>query len=185
VLALVGVLMNPFDEPLVGFTIALLEEVRGASTSAATVVTVIGLAGGVVTYAVLARPLDAWSEDALMVRGAFLVTAAAVVITTVPVVPVVAVGAFVASVGLNIAWLGLQHRTLTIRPGQVGATKAVLSTAELSGFWIPVAIGAAADAAGLVVAVGIYVLLGTTMIGLTKALASAGRRQRGRDRRPA
>ncbi|MDQ3977950.1 MAG: MFS transporter [Actinomycetota bacterium] len=184
-LALVGVLMNPFDEPLVGFTIALLEEVRGASTSAATVVTVIGLAGGVVTYAVLARPLDAWSDDALLVRGAFLVTAAAVVITTVPVVPVVAVGAFVASVGLNIAWLGLQHRTLTIRPGQVGATKAVLSTAELSGFWIPVAIGAAADAAGLVVAVGIYVLLGTTMIGLTNALASAGPRQRGRDRRPA
>jgi predicted MFS family arabinose efflux permease len=173
-LAFVGLLMNPFDEPLVGFTIALLEQVRGASTSAATVVTMIGLAGGVLTYAVLARPLESWSEDALLVRGAVLVTAAAVVITAVPVVPVVAVAAFTASVGLNLAWLGLQHRTLTVRPGQVGATKAVLSTIEFSGFWIPVAIGVAADAAGLVVAVGTYVLLGLAMIGLTKALARRG-----------
>ena len=170
-LGLVGLLMNPFDEPLVGFTIALLEQVRGASTSAATLVTVIGLAGGVLTYAVLARLLEGWSENALLERGAVLMTAGALVIALVPVVAVVAVAAFAASVGLNVAWLGLQHRTLTVRPGQVGTTKAVLSAIEFAGFWIPVAIGAAADAAGLVVAVGTYVVLGAAMIGLTRALA--------------
>ena len=177
-LAVIGLLMNPFDEPLVGFTIALLEQVRGASTSTATVVTMIGLAGGLLTYAVLARRLESWPEDALLVRGAALMTAAAVVIATVPVVAVVAVAAFTASVGLNLAWLGLQHRTLTLRPGQVGATKAVLSTVEFSGFWIPVAIGAAADAAGLVAAVGSYVLLGGAMMALTRALAPRRRLRR-------
>ena len=169
-LALVGLLMEPFDEPLVGFTIALVERVRGASASTATVVTFVGLAGGVLTYAVLARRLAQWSEGALLMRGAVMMTAAAAVIALVPVVAVVALAAFAASVGLNLAWLGLQHRTLTLRPGQVGTTNAVLSTIEFSGFWIPAAIGAAADAAGLVVAVGSYALLGTLMVGLTGAL---------------
>ena len=169
-LAVIGLLLDPFDEPLVGFTIALLEQVRGASAAAATTVTVLGLCGGMLVYAVLAKPLEAWSEDSLLVRGAALMTLGAVVIAAVPVVAVVAFGAFAASVGLNLAWLGLQHRTLTVRPGQVGTTKAVLSTMELAGFWIPIAIGAAADSAGLVAAVGGYVLIGLAMMALTRAL---------------
>ena len=68
--------------------------------------------------------------------------------------------AFVASVGLSLAWLAIQHRSLTLRPGQVGTTKAVLGTIESTGFWIPVAIGAVADRAGLTVAVGSFGMVG-------------------------
>lgn len=49
-------------------------------------------------------------------------------------------------------------RSLTLRPGQVGTTQAVLATIEFTGFWIPTAIGAIADHAGLSRAVGAYAL---------------------------
>ncbi len=170
-LGLVGLLMGPFDEPLVGFTVALLEQERGASTAAATVVAFVGLSGGLLTYAVLARRLEGTGDDRVLLGGVALMTAGAVAVATVPVLAAVALAAFVASVGLNLAWLALQHRSLTVRPGQVGTTKAVLSSIEFGGFWLPVAIGALADAAGLVPAVGAYGLLGAALMVLARASA--------------
>lgn len=83
------------------------------------------------------------------------------------VVAVTAAAAFVVSVGLNLGWLALQHRSLTLRPGQVGATKAVMAGVAFGGFWIPAAIGMVADRAGLGPAMWTFVLLG----GLVAALA--------------
>jgi hypothetical protein len=78
----------------------------------------------------------------------------------------------------------VQHRQLTLRPGQVGTTKAVLGTIESGGFWIPIAIGALADHAGLTAAVGSYGVLGAAIVALawrsgrrevSESRASAGR----------
>jgi predicted MFS family arabinose efflux permease len=170
-LGLIGLLMGPFDEPLVGFTIALLEQERGASAGAATLVAVVGLSGGLLTFTVLARRLERCPDDLLLGVGVVLMTGGAVTIAVLPLVPAVAVAAFAASIGLNLAWLAVQHRQLTVRPGQVGTTKAVLSTIEFCGFWIPVAVGAVADSAGLVAAVGSYGLLGAALMGLARSLA--------------
>jgi MFS transporter, FSR family, fosmidomycin resistance protein len=162
----IGLLMNPFDEPLVGFTIALLEQERGASTAAATVVAFVGLSGGVLAFTVLARRLGGVPDDRLLAGSVAAMTVAALVIAFAPVLPVVALAALVASVGLSLAWLAVQHRSLTLRPGQVGTTKAVLGTIESTGFWIPVAVGALADAAGLTAALGSYGVLGAVMVVL-------------------
>lgn len=165
-LGLVGALMVPFDEPLVGFTIALLEQDRGASAAAATVVAFVGIAGGVLAFTVLARRVEGVADDRLLVGAVTAMAAGAVVIVVVPALPVVAVAALVTSVGLNLAWLATQHRSLTMRPGQVGTTTAVLGMIGSSGMWIPMGIGVVADRAGLTAAVGCFALLGVVMVAL-------------------
>lgn len=172
----ISMLMGPFDEPLLGFTIALLEQERQASAAAATVVAVVGVSGGVVAFAVLARRFAAVPESTLLVAAAFTMTVGATAIAVVPLVAMVAVATFVAAIGLNLAWLALQHRTLTLRPGEVGATTAVISTIEVVGFLVPVAIGAVADRTSLSVAIGCYGVLGLALTGLAMAARRAERR---------
>ena len=166
VMGLIGLLMVPFDEPLVGFTIALLENDRGASAAAATLVAFVGISGGVLAFAVVARQFEGVPDHRLLLGAVAAMTAGAVAIAVAPVLPVVAVGALVTSVGLNLAWLAVQHRSLTLRPGQVGTTKAVLGTIESTGFWIPVAVGVIADRAGLTLAVGSFGIVGAAMMAL-------------------
>lgn len=175
-LGVIGLLMAPFDEPLVGFTIALLENDRGASASAATLVAFVGISGGVLAFTVLARRFEGVPDDRLLLGSVAAMTAGAVFIAVAPVVPVVAVGGLVTAVGLNLAWLAVQHRSLTLRPGQVGATKALLGTIESTGFWIPVAVGVIADRAGLTLAVGSFGIVGAAMMALAWWSAASGAR---------
>lgn len=165
-MGLIGLLMVPFDEPLVGFTIALLENDRGASVAAATLVAFVGISGGVLAFAVLARRFEDVPDDRLLLGSVAAMTAGAVAIAAAPVLPVVAVAGLVTAVALNLAWLAVQHRSLTLRPGQVGVTKAVLGTIESTGFWIPVAVGMIADRAGLTLAVGSFGIVGGAMMGV-------------------
>lgn len=164
VLGVIGLLMVPFDEPLVGFTVALLEQERGASASAATTVAFAGLAGGVLAFTVLARRFEGVEEDRLLLGGVAAMTAGAVTIAVVPVLAVVAGAGLVTAIGLSLAWLAVQHRSLTLRPGQVGTTHAVLGAVESTGSWLPVAIGIVADRAGLTWAVGSFGIVGAVLL---------------------
>ncbi len=166
VMGLIGLLMVPFDEPLIGFTIALLERDRGASTALATTVAFIGICGGVLAFAVLARRFANVTDHRLLIGSVCAMTVGAVAIAVVPVLAMVAVAGLVTSIGLNLAWLAVQHRTLTLRPGQVGTTNAVLGALESTGSWIPVGIGVIADRAGLSLAVGSFGILGAAMLAL-------------------
>lgn len=169
VIGLVLLLMAPFDEPLVGFTIALLEQERGASAALATVVAGVGVSGGLLAFTVLARRFEGADDQRLLMGSVVAATVGAIVIAAVPSVAVAAAGALVVSTALSLGWLAVQHRSLVVRPGQAGTTNAVLSTINLLGFWLPAAIGAVADGAGLATAVGTFGLLGLALIGLTLA----------------
>ena len=175
VVGLIGLVIGVFDEPLYGFVIALLEHDRGASPGVATLVAVVGLSGGLLSYTVLARRLQAVPDHRLLLGSAAAMAVGALVVAVAPLLPVVAVAAFVVAVGLNLAWLALQHRSLTLRPGQVGTTSAVLAAIELGGFWIPSAIGAVADRAGLGPAVGAFAVLGAVLVALVWADGHRGR----------
>jgi predicted MFS family arabinose efflux permease len=166
VMGLIGLLMVPFDEPLTGFTIALLQQDRGASTAVATSVAFIGICGGVVAFAVLARRFEHVADHRLLIGSVSAMTVGAVAIAVVPALAMVAAAGLVTSIGLNLAWLAVQHRTLTLRPGQVGTTNAVLGTLESTGSWLPVAIGVIADRAGASLAVGCFGILGAAMLAL-------------------
>jgi MFS family permease len=167
VLGLIGLLMVPFDEPLVGFTIALLEQERGASAATATVVAFVGISGGVLAFTVLARKFEGVPDHRLLLWSVVTMTAGAVTIAVVPVLAVVAVAGLVTGIGLNLAWLAVQHRSLLLRPGQVGTTKAVLGAIESTGLWLPIGFGAVADGAGLTWAVGTFGVAGGFLIALS------------------
>jgi MFS family permease len=166
VMGVIALLMVPFDEPLVGFTVALLEQERGASTAMATAVAFIGICGGVVAFTVLAKRFEHVPDHRLLLGSVALMTAGAVTIAVVPVLAVVAVAGLVAAIGLSLAWLAVQHRSITLRPGQVGTTNAVLGAIESTGSWLPVAIGVLADRAGLSWAVGSFGIVGAVLIAL-------------------
>ena len=172
-LGLMSALMGPFDEALLGFTIALLQQERGASTAVATLVAVLGVTGGLLTFTVLARRLEGVAETKLLVLSGLTMSLGAAMIAFLAAPVLVAAGAFVTDVGLNLGWLALQHRTLTLRPGEVGSTKAVVSAIEFGGAAVPIAIGAVADGTGLVTAVALYAVLGL----LFTTLAAAGARK--------
>ena len=167
VMGLIGLLMVPFDEPLVGFTIALLEQERGASPAVATMIAFAGITGGVLAFTVLARRFEGVADHRLLMGSVAAMAGAALVIAVVPVLAAVAVAGLVAAIGLSLAWLAVQHRSLTLRPGQVGATKAVLGAIESTGSWLPVAIGVVADRAGLTWAVGSFGIVGGVLLALS------------------
>jgi len=177
-LGAIGLLSGPFDETLLGFTIALLERERAASAGAATLVALVGLSGGFLAYTRLARRYADTSEHRLLLGSVAVMGAGAVGIAVLPSVALVAAAAFVTTVGLSLAWLAVQHRMLVLRPGQVGTTKAVVAAIEFPDFLLPIAIGLVADEAGLVAAVGLYGLLGAGLVGLALASARADRRVR-------
>jgi hypothetical protein len=159
--------MVPFDEPLVGFTVALLEQERGASPAVATVVAFIGITGGVLAFTVLARRFEAVDDRRLLIGSVAAMAGGAVAIAVVPVLAVVALAGLVTAIGLSLAWLAVQHRSLLLRPGQVGTTKAVLGAIESTGAWLPLAIGVVADRAGLTWAVGSFGIVGVVLLALS------------------
>lgn len=166
VIGVIGLLMVPFDEPLVGFTVALLEQERGASPAVATVVAFIGITGGVLAFTVVARRFEAVDDRRLLTGSVAAMAGGAVTVAVVPVLAVVAVAGLVTAIGLSLAWLAVQHRSLLLRPGQVGTTKAVLGAIESTGAWLPVAIGVVADRAGLTWAVGSFGVVGAVLVAL-------------------
>ncbi len=166
---LMSLLMGPFDETLLGFTIALLERERGTSAGVATLVALIGVSGGLVAFTVLARWLEGVTEGRLLVLSGLAMTSGALIIAFGPSPLLVTAGAFITDVGLNLGWLALQHRTLTLRPGEVGTTKAVVSGIEFAGAPLPIAIGAVADGTSLVTAVALYGVLGSVFTLLAVA----------------
>lgn len=159
-LGAMGLLMGPFDEPFLGFTIALVDQSRGASPALANAVGLVGVSGGLITWTVLAARVTRIDDRRLLVGAGGLMAAASLITVLVPLVVAAAVGGLVVAMALNVAWLALQHQTLTLRPGQAGTTKAVTSTIEFAGFGLPIAIGAAVDHTSLPVGLAFYGALG-------------------------
>lgn len=172
----VGVLslgIVPFDEPFLGFLIAHLGQTRGASTATATVIALVAVCGGLVVHGIAARRPLPLRNRTLFITGALGMAAGSVVVAVAGSLVTVSVAAFVVSGGLNLCWLALQHRSLTLRPGQAGRTKAVVSTIESIGFALPLAIGAVADTATLTLAMATFAVLGAVLFAVAAGTRGA------------
>lgn len=155
-LAIVAALFDILDEPLLGFTIAYLEKVRGFAPALATGLALGAVAGGVVGYLVAER----------LVRGKSLaaslsVSAAAMAVTVpamvfAPSAAGVVLGGLAFGVAGAVFYTALQTACLTLRPGQAGSTGAVISAIGLSTVGFPVLAGAVADRLGLPAALWLY-----------------------------
>lgn len=147
VLGGLSVLINPLDETIVGFGIAYLEEERGLGASLATLAAVVATTGGILALLLPSR-LARFDDDHLLVASGAVAAGSVAAFLVLPgvvaLVPMLGIGAASA-----LAWVVMQHRILTARPGAAGTTKAVVSTIDSVALVAPVAIGAAIDAWGL------------------------------------
>lgn len=169
-LALVLLLLTPFDEPFLGFAIAFLDQHRGHSPAVATLLGGAVTIGGIVG-AVAAGPVGRRLEDRTMVTGAAVVAAGVLVVVLGPQAVLQASGAALVGIGLYLVWVDLQARTLTLRPRQAGATGSFVDVISQPGAFLPLAIGHVADRAGLPAAMTAFVVL---VAALVAAAALAG-----------
>ena len=175
-LGLVLLLLIPFDEPFLGFAIAFLDQHRGHSEAVAT------LLGGAATLGGIAGAAAAgWAgrrlRDRVQLAGAAAVATGVLLVVVGPWAVVQAGGAATVGVGLYLVWVDLQARTLTLRPGQAGATGSLVDLISQPGAVLPLAVGHLADRAGLPAAMTAFVVLAG---GLVAAAAVAGRPTRRR-----
>jgi predicted MFS family arabinose efflux permease len=146
-LALLSILLNPLDETVFAFVIAFLQDERGLALSTAGLAVVAANVGGIVALLLTPRLQGRDDDHVLAACGVVLAAAIGAFVVLPPVlalVPLAALGA-----GVAIGWTVLQHRELTLRPGQAGTTGAVISTISSVEYLAPVAMGAVVDSWGL------------------------------------
>jgi len=148
-IAALSLLAVPFDEPFLGFLLALGEEVRGLGPIALTVLALVSVGGGLAAYTVIESRMRSIGDAVTMGAGGALMAAGAAFAGLVGWPGAPFVGGALVGVGLALAWLALEHRMLTLRPGQEGTTRAVVGAVESIGFLIPVVVGAIVDRLGL------------------------------------
>jgi hypothetical protein len=186
----VALLMGMLQQPFVAFVVAYATQVRGASTTVATV-----LAGswivGVVVAATRASRARRDARTRRLGASAGVIFAGAVCATVVPYTAALAVGIAACSFGISTLTLTLKSRLVELHPGRVGSAFALVSTIEFAGFAVPIAVGRVADTHGVhagltcFAAIASLLLLVSTVGDRTFARRpAAGRRSGGPDARP-
>jgi MFS family permease len=168
-LGLLAALVDVFDEPFLAFAIAYLVTTRGQPAGVAALTAGVGLAGGVAAAAWASRveraDITPSTVAALLVGGV-----GAIVLAPHPVAA--ALGAAGVGAAVNLAWISLEARVLTLRAGQAGTTSAVVSAVAQLAVLVPLVAGVLADAAGVSTALLLY-------LALALVFAMLNRRDRG------
>jgi predicted MFS family arabinose efflux permease len=142
-----------FDDTFIGFAVAFLITDQGLSPALATVATGAGLTGGVVAAAWASRT----TRKRVGLRTcAVALTAGVFLLLLVPTVVTAAISMALVGAAVNLAWIILQARYMTLRPGQAGATSSVAEAVAQIGVTTPLVIGLLADHTGLGPAMWLY-----------------------------
>jgi FSR family fosmidomycin resistance protein-like MFS transporter len=157
-LAAVWALITLLDEPFLGFLIANLQETHGVSAAAATALVGAIVAGGIVTYTVLAATNRSFSVRARLTAASIGLLVAVVIMVVAPWPAAIAVAGVGFGAAIALLWVTLQAMTLRLRPGQVGTTQAAVSGVATVGVVLPPLIGVAADRLGLGTAMWLFAL---------------------------
>jgi predicted MFS family arabinose efflux permease len=171
-LALVLGLFSLLDEPLDGFMIAYLERVRGLTPALATAPVVAILAGGMAGFASFERIAGRRAPRAVILACAAAMVATLPAAIYLPSLPLQLAAAFGFGVAGAVLYTTLESVILALRPGQAGATGAVVSTVGMLGMGFPALVGALADRHGL----GAGLLLYAAVPPLVLTLAAWWRR---------
>lgn len=153
-----------FDDTFLGFAVAFLTTDRHLTPAVATLAAGAGMAGGVLAAA--------WASRADRRRVglrpcAALLLAGVLILLLVPNVVAAAVATAAIGAAVNLAWIVLQARYLTLRPGQAGTTSAVAEAVSQVGLLTPMVIGVIADRAALGVAMLLYVVIAAVFVLVT------------------
>jgi predicted MFS family arabinose efflux permease len=155
-LAILLGLFGVLDEPLDGFMIAYFERVRGWSPVLATAPVLAGLIGGMAGFAAFERLADGRSPRRVILACAAAMIAALPAAVFLPYLPPQMAAAFIEGVAGAVLYTTLESVVLGLRPGQAGATSAVVSAVGTAGMGFPALVGALADARGLGAGLALY-----------------------------
>ena len=175
-LAAVLGLWGLLDEPLDGFMIAYFERVQGLDPALATAPVVSLLVGGMAGFAAFERMAGRRAP-----RAVILASAAATIVTLpvaifLPYLPLQLAAAFGFGAAGAALYISLQSAALALRPGQAGATSAVVSSVGMIGMAYPALVGALADAYGLGAGVALYAAIPPVILALAAGWRRAPRR---------
>lgn len=174
-LVALSTLIVALDEPFLGLLIAFLQQVRELGPAPATMLASTTVAGGALAFVGGAAVLRRLGDGQALLGAAAVLALSAGALVAAPNTVLLAVAGLAFGTAMGITWLIVQHRTLTIRPGRTGAVMAFVGTVETTGYALPVAIGAAADALGLTAGMLLYAGLATAIL----VIAAVGRRRAG------
>jgi predicted MFS family arabinose efflux permease len=156
VAGLLVAVVGAFDDTFLGFAVAFLTTERGLSPAVATLATGAGMVGGIAAAAWAGRT----RRRRIGLRPcAVLLLAGVAVLLLVPHVVAAALATAAVGAAVNLAWILLEARYLTLRPGQPGTTAAVAEAVGQLGVLAPVAIGLVADQHGMSVAMLLYLVV--------------------------
>jgi len=164
VAGLLVALIVAFDDTFIGFAMAFLITGHDMSPVVATVATGAGMAGGVAASAWASRT----TGRRVSLRMCALALAAGVLLlVAAPTAATAAVSMALVGAAVNLAWIILQARYMTLRPGQVGTTSAVAEAVSQIGVVTPLVTGLLADKAGLAPAMWLYCVLAVVFVAST------------------
>jgi predicted MFS family arabinose efflux permease len=165
-LAVVLGLFGLLDEPLAAFMIAYLERVRGLRADIATLLAMSLLIGGIAGYAAFERLAGARPGRGVVVVCTAVMACALPGTLFLPVVALQAAAGLAFGAAASVFYTTLQTAALALRPGQAGATSAVISSVGMLGMGFPILVGLVADAHGLTAGVGLYVAIPPIILAL-------------------
>lgn len=165
-LAVVMGLYALLDEPLLAFLIAYLQANGGYGPAAAVTLGVGMLLGGLVGFALAERLVPATKPAKALAPAAVALTMAAPVMIFGPTAWLVLAGGLGCGVAGAVFYTALQSVILTLRPGQAGATGAVVSAVGLAGAGFPGLVGWVADTWGLAAGMGLYAAIPAVVLAL-------------------
>ncbi|HEX3406240.1 MAG TPA: MFS transporter, partial [Caulobacteraceae bacterium] len=154
------------DEPLDGFMIAYCERVRRLTPALATVPVVALLVGGMVGFAAFERIAGRRAPRAVILASAAATVGALPVAIFLSWLPLQILGAFGFGLAGAVLYTSLQGAVLALRPGQAGATSAVVGAVGMIGMAFPALVGAIADAYGLGAGLALYAAIPPLIVGL-------------------
>jgi predicted MFS family arabinose efflux permease len=169
-LAVVTGLFSTLAEPFLGFTSAYLERVRGLSPAAATTIAAVVTAAGIVGFLTVPLFTRRLPTRPLLLGFGALVAASVMLLIAAPSVPLQVVAGFAFGWSGATFYSVLQATYLSLRPGQAGASKAVVSTIGLFGLGLPPLVGAVSDGLGLAAGLAVYAAVALVMLALVAAI---------------
>ena len=168
-------LFSLLDEPLDGFMIAYFEHVRGWSPALATAPIVASLAGGMAGFALFERLAGRRPPRAVILTCAIVMIVGLPLAIYAPALPLQLAAAFASGLAGAVLYTTLESVVLALRPGQAGATSAVVSAVGTAGLAYPAVVGALADAHGLGAGLVLYAAVPPVILLLAAAWRRAPR----------
>lgn len=153
--------VDAFDETFLGFAIAFLTVARGLNPAVAVLAGGSAVAGGIAATTWASRTNR--RRIGLRLPSLGLVVGV-IVLLVAPHAIVAAVAAAVVGAAMNLAWVILQARFMTLRPGEAGTTSSVVGAIGQVAVAVPLVIGFVADHRGLAPAMGIYLLISVAFL---------------------